>query len=155
MSVEESIQRWMVENKKTLALAESCTGGALSARLTALPGASDYLLGSLVTYSNTWKEKFLGVQSLKTHGAVSREVAEEMLQGLLKTTGADYGIAITGIAGPAGGSKEVPVGTVWIAYGSIESVKAVKNRFLGERQAVINQSVYQSLILFFNILSKS
>jgi nicotinamide-nucleotide amidase len=109
----------MQKNRKTLAFAESCTGGYLATQVTKYPGASDYFLGSLVTYSNALKQKILGVKgaTLKKHGAVSPEVVVEMWQGLMKRTGADFGIAVSGIAGPTGGTKDKPVGTVWYAIG--------------------------------------
>lgn len=115
--IAEALQLWFVENHKTLSLAESCTGGALASLITEISGASDYFLGSLVTYSNGWKEKFLGVHSLQTQGAVSRDVVQEMLEGLWKNSACDYGIAVSGVAGPSGGTLEKPVGTVWAAIG--------------------------------------
>jgi nicotinamide-nucleotide amidase len=117
--IEEAIHETLIQRKKTLALAESCTGGLIASHLTALPGASAYFLGSLVVYSNSLKERLLGVspETLRQHGSVSPEVASEMLQGLFKATGADYGIAVSGIAGPTGGTPEKPVGTIWAAIG--------------------------------------
>ena len=112
----EKLQAWFVQNKKTLALAESCTGGKMSSLLTAIPGASDYFLGSLVTYSNGLKISLLHVSpaTIQKYGAVSSETALEMLSGLFKVTPADYGIAVTGVAGPTG-SK--PIGTIHYALG--------------------------------------
>lgn len=117
--IEEAIHGWFTQNRKTLALAESCTGGMMSSHLTQLAGASEYFLGSFVTYSNELKEKILGVKrkTLEAHGAVSGETVKEMLAGLFKNTVADYGIAVSGIAGPSGGSPDKPVGTVWYALG--------------------------------------
>src|ERR1041384_3206586 len=99
-SIQEVIQNWMTARHKTLALAESCTGGRIVASLTALPGASKYLLGSIVTYSNEFKERLLGVshQILEKHGAVSAEVTQEMLKGIFYSTKADYGLASSGNA---------------------------------------------------------
>ena len=113
------IHKILTEKRKTLAFAESCTGGRLAAQITAMPGASAYFLGSLVVYSATMKRDLLGVPDavLREKGAVSKEVAQAMLQGLFKLTDADYGIAVTGVAGPTGGSKEAPVGTIWAAVG--------------------------------------
>ncbi len=118
-TIQEAIHHALLSRGRTLALAESCTGGALCARLVALPNASKYLLGSIVAYSNEWKEHFLQVQhkTLEEHGAVSAETAREMVQGLFERSVADYAIAITGIAGPMGGSDEKPVGTIFIAVG--------------------------------------
>lgn len=132
-TIAEALHNALRKSGKKLALAESCTGGAAAAKLTALSGASDYFLGSMVVYSNPWKERLLGVSSetLKTKGAVSRETAEEMALGLLKRSETDFAAAITGIAGPAGGTAEKPVGTVYICvaerHGSLDTGKiAVK-----------------------------
>ncbi|MBN1158391.1 MAG: competence/damage-inducible protein A [Bacteroidales bacterium] len=104
----------------TLALAESCTGGKISELITSVPGASDYFIGSIIAYANEIKTDQLGVSpdTLRTYGAVSREVAHEMATGVLKRLGSDYSIAVTGIAGPAGGTDRKPVGTTWIAVAS-------------------------------------
>lgn len=117
--IEEAVHAWFIQNKKTLALAESCTGGLMAAHLTALPGASDYFLGSFVTYSNAMKMQILGVpeSTLRDTGAVSKETVAAMLAGVFKQTNADFGIAISGIAGPSGGSDKKPVGTMWAAIG--------------------------------------
>lgn len=113
--IEKALHTEMLAGKKTLALAESCTGGMIAARLAQIPKTSDFFLGGIVSYSNAFKEKFLHVRSLATHGAVSEETAREMAEGALETSGADYAIAVTGIAGPDGGTPEKPVGTVWAA----------------------------------------
>lgn len=112
-----AIQSLCISNHWTLSLAESCTGGDIAARLTRVAGCSHYFLGSIVTYSNDLKIKLLGVspQDLAQHGAVSRVVVEKMATGVLQLTGSDYSLAVTGIAGPGGGSPEKPVGTVWAA----------------------------------------
>jgi nicotinamide-nucleotide amidase len=114
--LEAAIIRVMTERQKTLALAESCTGGRISSRLTDVPGSSAVLLAGLVTYSNRAKIKFLGVrpETLAKSGAVSEPVAQEMAEGARRETGADYSLSVTGIAGPTGGSPEKPVGTVFI-----------------------------------------
>ncbi len=119
-SIASALQDFMVRQNLTLVLAESCTGGYLSHKITLESGASDYFLGSFVTYSNALKKQILKVQesSLEKHGAVSDEVVKEMLQGVLALSGADVGIAVSGIAGPLGGSLEKPVGTVFAAFGS-------------------------------------
>lgn len=116
-AIEEALHDAFIQRKKTLALAESCTGGSVSAKLTKIPNASKYLLGSMVAYSNAWKERFLGVRrsTLETYGAVSRETVIEMVGGLFNETDAEYAAAISGVAGPSGGTKDKPVGTVFVA----------------------------------------
>ena len=121
----EKIVRLLSARKKTLALAESCTGGFIANGITNVPGASEIFPGGIVAYSNGVKEKFLGVKitSLKKFGAVSEVVAREMAEGARKKFGVDFAIAVTGIAGPTGGTKDKPVGTVFIALaGNFETV---------------------------------
>ncbi len=117
--IEEALSQEFIARNKTLALAESCTGGAIASKLTLIPNASQYFLGSIVAYSNSWKERFLQVSrsTLKEKGAVSREVVREMVRALLQETDADFAVAVSGIAGPSGGSVEKPVGTIYIAIG--------------------------------------
>ena len=116
-SIEEAVRDSFIEKGKTLALAESCTGGALSSIITALPNSSIYFLGSIVSYSNDLKKSILHVneKTLSKHGAVSEETVDEMVKGIFDITNSDYALAISGIAGPRGGSKEKPVGTVCFA----------------------------------------
>ena len=127
-TVQESVANLLKERGKTVAVAESCTGGAIASRFTALPGASAYFLCGVVSYSNEAKIALLGVdpETLARHGAVSREVAEQMAEGVRRIAGADYAVATTGIAGPTGGSPEKPVGTVWIAVATPEKTIARK-----------------------------
>jgi nicotinamide-nucleotide amidase len=119
-TLDAVIVRLLTERKQTLALAESCTGGAIAHRLTNVPGASAVLLAGLVTYSNDAKQKFLGVraETLAAHGAVSKAVAREMAEGARRQTGADFALSVTGIAGPGGGSDDKPVGTVFVGLAS-------------------------------------
>lgn len=116
-NIEEAIQELFIQRGLTLSTAESCTGGAIATRLTSVPGASQYFFGSIVSYSNTLKHRLLSVaqETLEQHGAVSEETAIEMARGGLIASGSDYCVAVTGIAGPTGGSDQKPVGTVWIA----------------------------------------
>jgi len=109
---------------ETLATAESCTGGNIAHRFTAMPGASEYFKGGVVAYSNEVKIALLGVdpESLNRYGAVSQSVAEQMAEGVRRATGATYGISTTGIAGPTGGTPEKPVGTVWMAVATPNGV---------------------------------
>lgn len=119
-SIEAAVHEWFTREKKTLALAESCTGGRIAATLTRLPGASQYFLGSLVTYSNAMKQQCLGVSEelLVRYGAVSQEVVTAMWEGVLRQTQVDFAVAVSGIAGPDGGSEAKPVGTMWAAIGA-------------------------------------
>ncbi|MFP3979217.1 MULTISPECIES: nicotinamide-nucleotide amidohydrolase family protein [Marinobacter] len=128
--------------------AESCTGGWVAKVLTDKPGSSAYVVGGLVTYSNEAKQSLLGVTdaSLGNHGAVSEPVVREMVAGALAATGANVAVAISGVAGPGGGSEEKPVGTVWFAWGaSIESTEAVVQHFKGDRDQVRRQAVLFAL----------
>lgn len=140
--------------KGTLALAESCTGGLLSQLLTQEP-ASDYYLGAIICYANIAKEKLLGVrpQTLLAHGAVSEETASEMAAGARRALGSDYALAITGIAGPTGGSEEKPVGLVYIALATPDRVTTVKNNFRGDRERVQTYAAYRALELLRHALS--
>ena len=111
----------------TIGTAESCTGGRISEALIAIPGASDYFKGGIVSYTDEIKEKLLGVshQLLQEQTAVCEEVAKQMALGAIKTLGVDYAISSTGIAGPGGGSAEHPVGTMWLAYGSKDDIRTL------------------------------
>ena len=138
-TLEEIIGPVLLAKKQTLALAESCTGGYISHRITRVAGSSAYYFGGAVTYSNEAKARFLGVKTatLERHGAVSRETALEMSQGIRERTGASIGLSVTGIAGPSGGSPEKPVGTVWISIAADKRHEARLFQFHGERERII------------------
>lgn len=156
MSNPKILHEKLLEKKKTLALAESCTGGHLSALFTAIPDASRYFLGSIISYSNELKRELLKVsqETLRTHGAVSRETANEMLLGLMKCTDADFGIAITGIAGPSGGTREKQVGTVYIATCARgKKPHIVHCQFEGSRQRIIESSCLRACTELDQLLS--
>ncbi len=138
-TLEEIVGRLLLKNGWTLALAESCTGGYISHRITRVPGSSDYFKSSAVTYSNEAKMAFLGVKksTLNRFGPVSRETAIEMAQGIRKKTGANVGMSVTGIAGPDGGSPEIPVGTVWIGMAQPHGEEAQIFHLQGDRERVI------------------
>jgi len=125
--METVVVRLLEERSKTLAIAESCTGGLIAHRVTNVPGASAVFLGGWVTYSNEAKEKALGVRpgTLAVHGAVSEAVAREMAEGARRTSGADYALATTGIAGPGGGTPAKPVGTVFTACASRREIRVM------------------------------
>lgn len=134
-TMEGVIGRLLSEQKKTMAVAESCTGGLVAHRLTRVPGSSAYFKGGVVAYSNDMKERFLDVDSgiLSQHGAVSAPVARAMAAGLLRSTGADICVAVTGIAGPDGGSGEKPVGTVFFGLATRAETVDFKKKFSGSR----------------------
>ncbi|MCA1768773.1 MAG: CinA family protein [Halomonas sp.] len=127
--------------------AESCTGGGVASAITSVAGSSDWFETGYVTYSNAAKSRLLGVSEalLETHGAVSREVVEAMVAGACRDSGATLGVAISGVAGPGGGSAEKPVGTVWLAWGDAAGATAECHRYSGDRLAVREQAVRESL----------
>lgn len=131
----------------TIATAESCTGGLLSAALTQEPGSSEFYLGGVVSYSNSVKREILGVseEALIKFGAVSEEVAKEMAEGIRSKVGSDLAISTTGIAGPEGGSEHKPVGLVYIGIATPEGVQARKFQFYGERESVRQLTVQAAL----------
>ena len=139
--------RLLTEKKQTLALAESCTGGGLADQLTNVPGASAVFVGGFVTYSNAMKEKILGVPSalLVEHGAVSEPVARAMAEGARRVSGSDYAIAVTGIAGPSGGTTEKPVGTVFLALASSRGTEVWKQFNPWDRLAFKEVTARQAL----------
>lgn len=149
LTLEEAILDLMTSRNWTLSLAESCTGGSIAARLVSVSKASRYFLGSLVCYSNQMKQELLNVSPkiLEEQGAVSELCAKAMLKGLLEKTGSDWGVSITGIAGPDGGTKEKPVGTVWIAIGQKGKAPLIKKYSMisGDRTLVIERSVNAAL----------
>lgn len=137
----------LTDNGKTLALAESCTGGLLGSKFTALTGASEFFLGGIISYANEVKVRQLNVKekTLRIHGAVSMDTAEEMAKGAWKNLKSDYAISITGIAGPGGGTKEKPVGTVYIAVSSKNKTTAKKFLFKGSRKEVREQAAAEAV----------
>jgi len=144
---------------RTLAVAESCTGGGLGAALTAIPGASTVFVGGVVAYANSVKAGLLGVSVsvLETRGAVSSETAAAMATGVKKLLGADWGVAITGIAGPGGGDPDRPVGTVWIGASGPEpgSTRCARHLFTGDRESVRSSSVRAALELLSRMIGEA
>lgn len=141
----------------TLALAESCTGGKVGDRITDIPGSSDYFIGSIVAYSYDAKERLLGVRhdTLYTHGAVSGETALEMARGARHALGADVAVAVTGIAGPAGGLPDKPVGTTWVAVSGREGEQVERYVWTGDRDANKSQSAEAALQLLLRALGEA
>lgn len=148
-SLEEVIGKLLRERKETLSTAESCTGGYLAHLITSVSGSSDYYMGGIVSYANEVKMQQLGVSAvdLDKFGAVSREVVEQMAVGAIEKLNTTYAIATSGIAGPAGGTEEKPVGTVWIAVASKERVYAKKFTFGKNRERNIRRSALTGLNL--------
>lgn len=143
----EAIARLLLERGQLLACAESCTGGLIAASCTELAGSSAWFERGFVTYSNEAKTELLGVPAalIAEHGAVSEEVARAMAAGALAHSRADIAVAVTGIAGPTGGSEAKPVGTVWLAWAEKDVVHAQKMWFPGDRRAVRGATVAHAL----------
>ena len=138
----EKIIQELTKKGQTISFAESCTGGRIVAAFTAISGASEVLHGACVTYSNDIKHQWLGVtqEVLENHGAVSEPCVSQMLDGIQKMSGSDYAIAVSGIAGPTGGTEFKPVGTVYIGLLTPFSKKIFHCNFSGSRDAVQEQS---------------
>jgi len=147
--MEEVVAELLREQGATLAVAESCSGGLLGHRLTGLSGSSEYFIGGVVAYSNDVKMQQLGVRpgTLAQHGAVSEETAREMASGVRAQLAADFGVSITGVAGPTGGSAEKPVGTVFVAVADQTHTWARKYRFAGDRARIKEWSTQMALDL--------
>lgn len=144
----ENLASMLLARKRTIATAESCTGGWVSKILTDRAGSSAYMLAGIVSYSNAAKRELLGVTdtSLQDYGAVSEPVVREMVAGALATTGADVAVSVSGIAGPDGGQDDKPVGTVWFAWAlSRTDTEAVVEHFSGDRDTVRRKAVLFAL----------
>jgi nicotinamide-nucleotide amidase len=137
-SLEKVVGVLLTMRKKTIGVAESCTGGLVSHRLTNVPGSSNYFRGSVVAYNNEVKEKILRVplKTLEQFGAVSRETVRAMAGGIGKVTGSDLGLAITGIAGPGGGREGKPVGEVYVALAAKNDLSTEEHHFTGKRELI-------------------
>jgi nicotinamide-nucleotide amidase len=147
MRLEDKVSEKFIRRAKTLAIAESCTGGLISDRLTNRPGASAFFLTGIIAYDNAAKVKILKVPRalLRKHGSVSEPAAMAMARGVRQILNADYGLSVTGIAGPAGGSAAKPVGLVFIAVSSKQKTTAHKFAFKGKRLAVKKQAAETAL----------
>lgn len=157
-SLEAIVGERLRRQGATVATAESCTGGAIASLLTSEAGSSDYFRGGIVAYANAAKQNLLGVPAgdLETHGAVSRQVVEQMARGALERLGSDFAVATSGIAGPGGGTDEKPVGTVWIAVAAKDGRVASRlYRFGAIREQNIQRTVNMSLLLLLEAFQES
>ena len=155
-TIEKLVHDMLIQRGATLAVAESCTGGTIASKFTAIAGASQYLLGGVVAYSNDVKVNILGVDTadLACFGAVSEVVALEMAEGVRRITGADYAIATTGIAGPSGGSKHKPVGTVWMAVATPEGSRAIMRNSGTDRSQIISRASAYAIEMLYEELKR-
>lgn len=156
-SMELVVGNLLKKHGQTLALAESCTGGLVSKRITDIPGSSEYFLGGIISYSNSLKTALLAVPEdiLAEHGAVSQETALAMAQGIRAKTNASFGLSITGIAGPEGGTAEKPVGLVYIGLADKSSEQAHRYVFFGSREIVRRKSCMAALDILRNHILES
>lgn len=151
----QSLGDALKKNNFKLVTAESCTGGGLGYWITSIPGSSEWFEGGFITYSDTSKTEMLGVnaETIKAQGAVSEAVVCEMANGALFNSHAEISIAITGIAGPSGGSELKPVGTVWIAVAKLNMPAHAEMRFLsGNRQEIRTQSIQHAIQMALKII---
>ena len=151
-TVQEQVHKLLVDSGKTLAVAESCTGGSIAAKFTAMAGASTYFLCGVTAYANEAKSNILGVDAalIEKYGAVSEEVARAMAEGARRISGADFAVATTGIAGPTGGSAEKPVGTVWFAVASERGTVAMLRNSGTDRGQIIDRATAYAIEFLLN-----
>ncbi|MGN0297719.1 MAG: nicotinamide-nucleotide amidohydrolase family protein [Lachnospiraceae bacterium] len=156
VTLEEEVVTLLKKHGLKLATAESCTGGMIGSRIVNVPGSSEVYRGGLIVYSNKLKKKFLDVskKTLKEYGAVSHQTAKEMVRGCLLATEADMAVAVTGIAGPGGGTAEKPVGLVYISCASNEELYVSECHFKGSREEIRAQSATVALGMVRNCILK-
>ena len=152
--ISREISQLLWEREKTVATAESCTGGRIAEAIIAVPGASKYFKGGIICYVNEVKENLLGVSHdlIEEKTAVCEEVAIEMVKGACKTLNTDYAIAATGFAGPGGGTKEIPVGTIWLACGTADNVMTFKIEEDNGRDMNLTFATNKAVQMFCNFL---
>lgn len=152
--LSKEIQQLLYDNGKTLGTAESCTGGRIAEAIIATPGASNYFKGGIICYTNEVKERLLQVshQVLEEQTAVCEEVAKEMVVGACSALNCDFALSATGIAGPDGGTPGIPVGTIWLGYGSKDEVRTFKCTEDQGRDLNLNKATNQVLRLFLDYL---
>jgi nicotinamide-nucleotide amidase len=155
LSSVQVVAERLLKHRQKVCTAESCTGGLIAKTFTDLAGSSDWFERGFVTYSNAAKNEMLAVpvSLIEDYGAVSEAVATAMASGALRHSEADYSIAVTGIAGPGGGSDDKPVGTVWIAVASAGQMVAKRYQFDGDRQAVRAATLHRALELLLDLVS--
>lgn len=155
-TIEQLVHEILTAKGLKLAVAESCTGGTIASKFTAMAGASQYFMAGVVSYSNEAKRDILGVNmdDIMTHGAVSEQVARQMAEGVRRVAGADYAIATTGIAGPGGGSELKPVGTVWMAVATPEKTIAVMRNSGTDRSQIISRASAYAIEMLYQELKR-
>lgn len=153
--MERKISRYLLEEKLTLATAESCTGGLIAHRITNIDGSSRYFLGSIVAYANDVKMKslFVKLKTIEDHGAVSAECVAEMALGVCNAIGADIGVSVSGIAGPGGGTEEKPVGLVYFGLHTPKGSWTSKQNFEGNREEIKQKAAEFGLSYLYKYLS--
>ena len=156
MSLLNNLQQLCIEKGVSIAVAESCTAGLIASKLTTLPGSSSYFNGGVVAYQNEIKTKILGVSQsiIDEKTEVSVEVVNQMAKSVLEKFDANFAIATTGYAGPAGGTNKNPIGTVFIAIASVVGVVISRFVFLGNRQSIVNQASESALSLLYTEIKK-
>jgi nicotinamide-nucleotide amidase len=154
--IEQAVGDWLRAHSKTLGLAESCTGGNIAHQITQVSGSSDYFTGCIVSYANSVKHALLGVkeETLAAHGAISEEVAKEMVSGALRVLGTDYALSITGLLDKGGESEILPVGTVWMAVADKESIFARKFYLPYDRKRNKEMATTMALLLLWKFMNK-
>ncbi len=154
--LSKEISQLLYERGYSLGTAESCTGGRIAEAIIATPGSSNYFKGSVISYVNEIKERLLNVdhQTLEEKTAVCEEVAIQMVQGACKTLNVDFAISATGIAGPGGGTKEIPVGTIWLACGSKDDIVTLKLEEDEGRDRNLTMATHQALQMFLKYLNE-
>jgi nicotinamide-nucleotide amidase len=154
MKLEKLIGDLLRKRGWTLSIAESCTGGLISDRITNVPGSSDYFEGGMVTYSNESKAKHLGIplDYIKRYGAVSPQVAGKMAQGVRKAFNTTFGLSSTGVAGPTGGTKRAPIGRVFIGFANGRRTWVRKEDLKGSRREIKEKTTEKALQFFYEML---
>ncbi len=154
--ISREVSQLLWEMDKTVGTAESCTGGRIAEAIIAVPGASKYFKGGIISYVDEIKERLLGVDAavLAEKTAVCEEVAMQMVRGACKTLNTDYAVASTGFAGPTGGTKEIPVGTIWLACGNMDRQVTMKVEEDHGRDINLAIATNQAMLMFLNYLKE-